>query len=198
MVAEQVVKVRRSARGSHTRLFGNIVIARIKPGSTTTTLLPQLMKPAGSTNFALTLRSRSFHRVLADRTWLGALNGDGAGEREIGCARTLDRRPSTSHLGSRFAARPLSSSRGPFRLLTVVPFPIRSRGASAFRRLFSNIEPSDFSRPIIASFPNDYRRNGGSREISLGKNAELHDVAVTSTPVIPTTFGFRRSRPADP
>ena len=31
-------------RGSHIRLFGNVVVAQTKPGSTTTALLPQLMK----------------------------------------------------------------------------------------------------------------------------------------------------------
>ena len=38
-------------------------------------------------------------------------------------------------------------------LVALVPFPIRSLGASIFRRLFGTTKPSDFSRLIVISLP---------------------------------------------
>jgi autotransporter-associated beta strand protein len=65
--------------------------------------------------------------------------------------------PSSSTLialaGLRLAAVPSSRSSCPVCSLAVVPVPIRSLGASAFRRLFGTMKPSDFSRLIIASLP---------------------------------------------
>jgi len=58
--------------------------------------------------------------------------------------------------------------------------------------------PHDQERSCTPCFLDDDRRNGGGREISLGKVTELHDVTVTSTPVVRTTIGLHRTRPADP
>ena len=52
--------------------------------------------------------------------------------------------------------------------------------------------------PLSSFFRDDDRRNGGGREISLGKGTELHDVTITSTPVVRTTIGLHRTRPAHP
>ena len=86
-------------------------------------------------------------------TLISALDGGGIGNRDERERPALSTSTLETLADSRLAAGPPSRSSCPVRLLAVVPFPVRLRGASVFRRLFGATKPSEFSRPIVIFFP---------------------------------------------
>ena len=95
------------------------------------------------------------------------------------------------------SAVPRNSLSCPTCSLAVVAFPPRSRRAvgAAFRRPAGTMRPSDFSRPFAISLPRQLPlvvAHRGGREISPGKNAELHTKLVATTHARRTDIGVCR------